>query len=280
MSSPTSTGVTTLIIGASGKTGRRVAQKLAQRGISFRGVSRSSTPAFDWQTPENWATVLKGIREVYISYAPDLAMPQAPEHIRQFCHAARKSGVEKIVLLSGRGEPAAQHCETIVQQSGLLWTVIRASWFIQNFTEGAFAPMIAEGVIALPDSGIKEPFIDIEDIADIAVKALTSGTLNNRLFEVTGPQSLTFAELAEQFSEKSADTIRYIPLTMAQFTRQLREQQTPEDTIQMLEYLFGEVLDGRNARTSSGVEQALERPATDILTTLRREIRQTANSAG
>ena len=260
-----------LIIGASGKTGQRVAQKLTQQNLSFRTAGRQTIPAFDWQQPGHWATCLAGVKTVYLTYSPDLAMPQAPADIQHFCDIAKSQNVEHIVLLSGRGEPEAQMCERIVQRSGMSWTVIRASWFLQNFTEGAFSPMVASGVIALPVAEVKEPFIDIDDIAEIAVKALTHSDLVNQVYEVTGPRLLSFSELASEISQITGQPMQFQFLPQADFSHHLREQKTPEDAIFMLEYLFQEVLDGRNAFTTPGVENALQRPATDPATAFQRE---------
>lgn len=265
-----------LIIGASGKTGQRVAHRLEQRQIAYRGVSRNTSPAFDWNLPEHWRVALKGIKTVYLTYSPDLAIPQAKEHIKAFCEAAISANVEHIILLSGRGEPAAQDCELVLQQSGLDWTIIRASWFLQNFTEGEFAPLVHAGEVALPAATTLEPFIDIDDIADIAVEAITSPQLRNQLFEVTGPELLQFPDVVNIINEITGQSIGFTPLKVDDFIEYLSQQGTPPEVYELLRYLFTEVLDGRNAHVTDGVQRALNRPATDIRTTLLRELKKNA----
>ncbi len=253
-----------LVLGANGKTGKRVASKLEKSGHHIRRGSRSASPAFDWQDESGWHAALTNIKAVYVSYFPDLAVPQAPSTIHNFCAAAKAAGVEHLVLLSGRGEPAAQQCEQIVQASGINWTVVRASWFNQNFSEGEFANMVAEGTIALPARQAREPFVDVEDIADVAVAALTGQCANKRVYEVTGPRLMSFAEVADELSHALDREIRFLPISDAVFAQEMRWQGAPADTIELLMFLFNEVLDGRNAHICNGVEQALGRPARDF----------------
>lgn len=253
---------TTLVIGGTGKTGRRVVEQLQQQQLPVRVGSRHNDPAFDWQNSATWQAALHGVKSVYLTFYPDLAVPGAPQAIEQFCDVALQEGVEHIVLLSGRGELEAQRCEQIVQGKGMDWTIIRASWFCQNFSEGAFCESILEGALALPVSDTPEPFIDIDDIADVAVAALTHPIQHKgQLYEVTGPSLLNFSEVANILSEELGRHIAFVPLTTSQFEEALREQKQPEGMIQLLTYLFTEVLDGRNAYIADGVQRALGRPA-------------------
>ena len=255
-----------LITGATGKTGKRIAHKLEQQGGSVRHGSRNGNPAFDWNDDSTWAPALRNIESVYLSYFPDLAVPQAPAAIQKFCAMAKTEGVEHLVLLSGRGEPAAQACEEIVQASGLAWTIVRASWFNQNFSEGAFAEMVASGVIALPVDNVLEPFIDVDDIADVAVAALRATRHRYQLYEVTGPRLLSFSEIAKELSLALGKEIRFVPISTKVFLQEMRRKGVPAETLELLVFLFKEVLDGRNAYTSKGVEEALGRPARDFST--------------
>ncbi len=166
----------TLVLGGTGKTGRRVAERLKSKGHEVRVGSRSAVPSFDWDNEKGWDAALKDVTAVYITYAPDLAMPGAPDAIQAFVDLAKRRGVKRLVLLSGRGEEEAQACERIVQTAGLEWTIVRASWFNQNFSEGAFIDMVLGGTITLPAGDQVEPFVDVDDIADVAVAALSEGS--------------------------------------------------------------------------------------------------------
>jgi len=253
-----------LVLGATGKTGSRIATKLRKRGISVRDGSRAAARPFDWDKPEAWPALLDGVKAVYLNYAPDLAIPGAAEAIETFTGMAVLSGVERIVLLSGRGEEEAQRSERIVQRSGLDWTVVRASWFAQNFSEGAFLPMVLAGEVALPAGDIPEPFIDIDDIADVAVAALTEDGHASEVYEVTGPRLLTFAEAVDIISTASKRSVRYTQISHEVFLDGVYRSNMPEEVAWLLDYLFSTVLDGRNAHICDGVERALGRRPRDF----------------
>ncbi|MHC4893444.1 MAG: NmrA family NAD(P)-binding protein, partial [Planctomycetota bacterium] len=235
-----------LVIAASGKTGRRVADLLEQRGLEVRRASRSSAVRFDWDDESTWAPAMEGVESAYVVYTPDLAVPAAPAALTRFTEIAKAAGVRRLVLLSGRGEEAAQACEQIVAKSGLEWTVVRASWFMQNFSEGPFLDLVLSGAIALPVSDVREPFIDIDDIAEVAVEALVNDGHNGEVYEVTGPQLMTFAEIARDLSEATGREIPFVSLSVEQFRQGLIEAGLPQDYRELLEFLFTTVLDGRN----------------------------------
>lgn len=275
MQQPETTAPLTLVLTANGKTGRRVAERLEQRGIPVRRGSRSAELPFDWNDQATWAPVLAGVEVAYVVYTPDLAVPEAPAAIAAFCELARRAGVRRLVLLSGRGEPEAQRCERIVAESGLEWTVVRASWFAQNFTEGPFADLVLSGEVALPVGDVTEPFIDADDLADVAVAALTEDGHDGEVYEVTGPRSLSFPELVAEIGAAADRDLRFTPISLEDFTSGLAQAGVPADYIDLLSYLFSTVLDGRNAAVCDGVERALGRPPRDF-----REFARDAVAAG
>ncbi|MBC3767047.1 NmrA family NAD(P)-binding protein [Neptunicella marina] len=255
------TNQTILVVGANGKTGSRVVNLLTDKNIEVRKASRSSDTFFDWQQPSSWDAALTGVQAAYVTYFPDLALPSAPAHIQQFCELARQKGVEHITLLSGRGEEAAQICEDIVKQSGLSWNIVRCAWFNQNFNEGLFKVALDSGVLAFPVGFVKEPFVDVNDIADVVVASLTEPGHQNKLYELTGPELLSFEDLAALFSQELGKTVSFQPVSVEQFSLSLQQMGVPDEVIQMLTYLFTQVLDGRNESLADGVSQALNRPA-------------------
>lgn len=252
-----------LIIGGGGKTGGRVNTLLKARGFSTRPVSRNTTPAFDWTRPEGWAQALDGVSAAYVTYQPDLAIEGATEAIAELCRLARAKGLQRIVLLSGRGEPGAQRAEAVLQASGVEWTIVRASWFDQNFSEGYLIEGVLAGEVALPAGPVREPFIDIDDIADVVTVALSEDGHANRLYEVTGPRLLTFAEAVAEIAQVTGRPIRYRQITPDEFTAGMRGA-APDDVIDLLHELFNVVLDGRNSSVTYGVQEALGRPARDF----------------
>lgn len=253
-----------LILGGTGKTGSRIVSKLRALGIPTRVGSRSATPSFDWDNESTWAPVLKSVKSVYINFSPDLAVPGATDSIRALVKEAAKQEVKHLVILSGRGEAEAQACERIVQESGIDWTVIRASWFNQNFSEGAFVDMVNQGVIALPAGQIAEPFVDIEDIADVAVAALTALGHTAKVYELTGPRLMTFSDIAHELSMATGREIVFHPLTHEEFVEGVKQSGAPDIVVWMMDYLFATVLDGRNSYLCNGVQEALGRQPKDF----------------
>lgn len=260
---------TILIIGGRGKTGARVDRLLKTRGVPTRPVSRSSAVPFDWTRRETWPAALNGVSKAYVTYHPDLAVDGADEDIAELSRIAREEGLEQIVLLSGRGEPGAQRAEAALQASGVPWTVVRASWFSQNFSEGFLLDSVLAGEVALPAGPVPEPFIDTDDIADVAFAALTDERHAGKLYEVTGPRALTFAEAIDEIAKAAGRSIHYVQISPGQFVEQTRPY-VPEEMLSLLNELFTVVLDGRNVEVMHGVEEALGRKPVDFAESARR----------
>ena len=171
-----------LVIGGTGKTGRRVAERLIELGHNVRIGGRKTSPVFDWDNPDTYAEALKDMDRAYIVYYPDLAVPGSKEAIAKLTETALKSGLEKVVLLSGKGEKEAEACEDIVANSGLNYTLVRASWFNQNFSEGAFLNFVLNGTVALPMPHAEIPFVDANDIADVVTKVIVDDAYNGQTY--------------------------------------------------------------------------------------------------
>ncbi len=253
-----------LVLGGTGKTGRRVAEKLAGPGKEVRIGSRSEKPPFDWENRETWNDALEGINAVYITFQPDLAVPGASEAIQAFTSLAVKKGVQKMVLLSGRGEKEAQVCEQIVMDAGVDWTIVRASWFNQNFSESFLLDPILAGQVALPRGEMPEPFVDTDDIADVVVASLLEDQHAGKIYELTGPRLLTFKQIIAEIAKATGRDIKFTPLSIDEYKNMLREHHIPEDFLWLIDYLFTEVLDGRNSSVTDDIEKVLGRKAKDF----------------
>lgn len=260
------------ILGGSGKTGRRVAERLLAKGKDVRLASRSTVPAFDWTDPSNWAAVLEGVDAAYVSYQPDLAVPGAVEAIRTLSRLAMEKGVRQLVLLSGRGEDEALAAEEALKQSGIGFTIIRASWFFQNFSEAFLLDGIQAGELVLPAGDVREPFIDAGDIADVAVAALTEPGHDGETYEVTGPRLMTFGEAVAEIARQSGRDIRFMTVGIGDYVAMLEQAQIPADYIWLVQYLFTSVLDGRNESLTDGVAKALGRPPRDFADFVRETV--------
>ncbi|GAA0743588.1 NmrA family NAD(P)-binding protein [Gaetbulibacter jejuensis] len=255
-----------LIIGGTGKTGRRVVEQLQKKGIQPRIGSRQATPSFDWDDKNTWIESLKGIEKMYITYYPDLAVPGAKEAIESLTYLAKELGVKKVVLLSGKGEVEAEACEAIVKNSGVDYTIVRASWFNQNWSESFFLDPILSGEVALPMSNVLIPFVDANDIAEVAATVLLDNNYNGKTIEVTGPELITFKDIIHTISTVTNRNLTFHEITLEQYIEGMRQMQLPEDVIWLIEYLFSNVLTNpNNQKISNDIEQVLGRKARTFL---------------
>jgi len=254
-----------LIIGATGKTGSRVAARLKSRGHAVRHGSRRSPTPFDWDRPDTWAAALDGVGSAYVTFFPDLAFPGAVEKLGALCESAKAAGVARLVLLSGRGEHHARQGEEVVRASGVGFTIVRSAWFAQNFSEGYLRDPILAGVLPMPGGDVPEPIIDIEDLADVVVAALTEDNHAGELYEVTGPRLMTFADMAAEIALATGRPVRHVPISFAEFHANIAR--TGGDFVaDVFTAIARETLDGRNAHVTDGVKRALGRPPRDFTT--------------
>jgi uncharacterized protein YbjT (DUF2867 family) len=260
---------TTLVLGGTGKTGRRVVERLEERGLPVRVGSRSGEPPFDWENEATWAPALQNVGSVYVTYYPDIAVPGSVAAVRSFAELAVENGVRRLVLLSGRGEPEAERAELALQEvvdakAGAEWTILRSTWFMQNFSEDFMLEHVLSGEIRLPAGDVPTPFLDADDIADVAVAALTEEGHAGELYELTGPRSLTFTEAAAEIASAAGREVRYVPVSLEEHAAEAAEHGVPAEVVELLTYLFAEVVDGRNADTTDGVRRALGREPRDF----------------
>ncbi|MGX5843346.1 NAD(P)H-binding protein [Mesorhizobium sp. ArgA1] len=253
-----------LILGGTGKTGRRLAERLTAQGVAVRIGSRSGSPRFHWEVPATWGPAMQGVSAVYISYYPDIAVPGAAETVGAFARLAVANGVTRLVLLSGRGETEAQRAEEMVKASGAEWTILRCAWFSQNFSEGFLVDSLLDGEVALPVGNVGEPFIDVDDIADAAFVALTEPGHVGQLYELTGPRLLSFADAVAEIAKATGRDISYVRISHDEFTAATAAHELPPEIAWLLNELFTEVLDGRNEVLTDGVQGVLGRAPKDF----------------
>ncbi|MDA3626362.1 NAD(P)H-binding protein [Saccharopolyspora sp. WRP15-2] len=255
---------TTLVLGATGKSGRRVAARLRLRGTPVRAASRSSRTPFDWSDPAGWDPALQGVAAVYV------VPPAVPGPVHEFVRRAEAAGVRRLVLLSGRGADTwgdttfgldMRSAEDAVRGSALEWTVLRASNFAQNFDEDLFRAPLRAGELALPAGAVPEPFIDLEDVADVADAVLAEpGRHEGQVYELTGPRALTFAEAVDLISRASGQPITYKQISPAEYTEVLVDQGLSEDDAHHVAEMFVVMERGVIAGTTDDVAAVLGRP--------------------
>ncbi|MFC9219788.1 NAD(P)H-binding protein [Streptomyces hygroscopicus] len=253
----------TLVLGATGNTGRRVAARLRLRETHVRAASRSSKPPFDWFRPAGWDQVLRGVTAVYV------VPPPVPGPVHEFVARAEAAGVRRLVLLSGHGADNwgdsvfgldMRSAEDAVRGSALEWTVLRASNFAQNFDGHPFRVPLAAGELALPAGAVPEPFIDLEDVADVAAAVLSEpGRHAGRVYELTGPRGLTWAEAVELISRASGLPIVYRRISPAEYTATLVQEGWSEDEAKHLTEMFVLLERGTAAWTTDDVATVLAR---------------------
>jgi uncharacterized protein YbjT (DUF2867 family) len=258
-----STNNTILVVGSTGKTGKRVTNQLEAQGIPVRHGLRSADIPFDWDDPQTWPAALAGVTKVYLTYYPDLAVPGSVDAIRKLTELAVNAGVSRLVLLSGRNEAEAEKAERVVMASGLQWTVVRCAFFAQNFSEGAWLDEVLAGTVSLPVDSVQEPFIDADDIADVVVAALTDDRHVGRLYELTGPRLLSFRDAVAEIGAAAGRDISFVSVPHEDYTAMLTEYGLPQDFIWLLNHLFTEVL-GSKVQLGDGVQRALGREPKDF----------------
>ncbi|MER7403454.1 NAD(P)H-binding protein [Streptomyces sp. NPDC000070] len=258
-----------LVTAATGKTGRRVARLLGERGVPVRAASRSTTPAFDWTDRGTWEPALRGVTGTYVVH-PGLGSPQAADDVAAFARQAAAAGARHAVLLSTPSDawgPAQEHvlaAERALEHAGLDWTVLRVRWFFQNFSEDFLHDPVLSGEVRLPAGDGKEAFIDAEDIAEVAVAALTEAGHAGWHYELSGPRLMTFADAVAEIARATGRDLRYVPLTPEAYAREQRARGVPEEWVRLTVDLYEHVRSGGLASLGDGVRKALGRAPRDF----------------
>lgn len=252
------------VLSGTGTTGRRIVSRLEARGVPTRSASRRGDPPFDWADESTFGATLEGVRAAYLAYHPDMAAPGAAETVATLSQIAVAAGVERLVLLSGRGEEDGWPTEEAVRGSGAAWTILRSSWFSQNFSESFLIDPVLAGEVVLPTGSVTEPFVDVDDLADAAVAALTTSRHEGRTYELTGPRLLTFGDAVDEIAKATGRSISFVPVSPAEFAAHLAEQAVPPELVDFLTHLFTKVLDGRNSHLTGDLEEIIGRRSTDF----------------
>ncbi|MET7452066.1 NAD(P)H-binding protein [Streptomyces sp. NPDC005574] len=260
-----SRNMTLVVTGASGRTGRRVAESARAAGWTVRPASRAH--GFDWQDASTWVGTLRGADAAYLVFPSDVGGPDAARGIGLLAHEAVGIGVRRLVLLSSRGEERARPTEEALRESGADWTVLRAAWFMQNFSEGPLLEGLRRsGELVFPGGAVREPFIDVRDVADVVVAVLTAGDryLGQGL-AVSGPRLLSFGDAVAEIAAATGRELTYRAVSARRHGDDLAGSGVPVVEADHLVELFESLLDGRNAYLSSdAVREALGRPPRDF----------------
>ena len=252
---------TILVIGATGKTGRRIVARLRAGDRPVRPASRTSEVAFDWTDESTWNAALAGVSAIYI------ALPLTPVPTQELVDRAVASGVRRLVALSGRGADTWDAgfgqdmvaLEQAVQESGVEWSILRASNFAQNFSEDAFWEPIMAGDVQLPVGGVPEPFIDVEDVAEVAAALLTRDDQVGKIIEVTGPESLTWGDAIGLIAKEIGRDVRFVDVAPEEFVTLQTSAGVPQEDVETLDTMFAEIRRGKLTAPTDGVREVLGR---------------------
>ncbi|PZF80455.1 NAD(P)H-binding protein [Jiangella anatolica] len=268
--------MTILLTGATGKIGRRVGARLRDLDVPVRPAGRGSTPPFDWTDESSWPAALDGVRAAFV-------VPyDGAQLTRPFVAAAIRAGVERIVLLSGRGVDVPDYLppewmagnahvdgEAALRAADVDWTILRPGWFAQNFSEGFFRDAVLAGELRLPGGDGAASFVDAEDIAAVAVAALTEDDHVGSTYELSGPRAVTLAEAVAEIAAASGRDVRYAHVDHDDFVRELVDQGWAPDDAEGYAVMVSPLRRGIDAYLSDGVEKVLGRPARDFRDVVR-----------
>ena len=259
-----------LILGGKGKTGRRVVAQLEANGTPVRLASRSSEQRFDWNDEGTWSGATAGIDTAY------LAPPVGPTGLAQagkFIKQAAAEGLRRVVLLSGRGVgspdrefavyESSLELEYAVKESGADWTIVRPAWFMQNFSEDFLYDYVMAGEIRLSAGTGSEAWIDTNDVGDVMAAVILDETHTGETYSLSGPRTLTMADVAGELSTATGRPIQYVDLEPEQHVAELTEFMTREDA-ESVRDLFAVIRNHRSEYVSDGVEQVLGRAPRDF----------------
>lgn len=265
------------MIAATGKTGRRVVGQLERLGVTARAASRTGPVRFDWYDETTWEAALDGARGAYVvdpsllGEVPDLA---AGRVVARFADLARALGVSRLVLLSARdldrvGRPDLLGAETAVMKAGVDWTILRPTWFMQNFSEDFFRAPVAAGELRLPTADGHEPLLDLDDLAAVAAAVLTQDGHAGKVYELSGPRLLSFGEVTDEIGRVTGREIAYVPISPDDYRASLIADGMSAEFAELQTMLLQRIGEDRNAYLSDGVAQVMKREPRDLTVFVR-----------
>jgi uncharacterized protein YbjT (DUF2867 family) len=259
-----------LVTGGTGKTGSLVARQLAARGVEARVATRNVTTPdqvhFEWGNTASFSTALDGVDAIYL-VAPTDRTDHLPV-MRPLLEQAVNQGVSQLVLLSAsslpEGAPMMGEVHAWLRANAARWTVLRPSWFMQNFVTQHLPSIVNEGCIYSATQDGRTPFIDAADIAAVAVEALSDPTLASAERILTGPETLSYDEVAARLSAVSQRPVRHCRLTVEELARRYAGFGIPEHYAGELALMDNAIAHGSEDRTTTEVEQVTGRKATKL----------------
>ncbi|MBJ7289815.1 NAD(P)H-binding protein [Williamsia sp.] len=255
-----------LVLGSTGTVGRSVSALLAEEGLDARRATRSPQSAgqirFDWFAPETWAPALADVSAVYLIAPVGAADPAVV--VEPFLRAARDAGVRRVVVQSSSavsaGDPGLGEIHTLAEQLIPEWTVLRPSWFMQNFTgSSSLAEGVRAGEIVTATGDGPVAFIDARDIAAVGVRALVDPIPRVGAYVVTGPQAVTYSQAAEVITRFTGAPVTHRSVTVDELAALHVEHGLPAEYAPILAALDLDIAAGSENRLTDVVEDVTGR---------------------
>ncbi|RKH18778.1 oxidoreductase [Corallococcus sp. CA047B] len=256
-----------LVTGASGNTGRPIAEGLASEGFRVRTATRSTTPPFpsadhvlfDWADPTTHEPAVDGVDRMYLLLPPLDADPSLL--MNPFIERALARGVRRVVLLSAsaipEGSPGLGQVHRFVREHAPEWSVLQPSWFMQNFANPQNqhgASVRRDGTLMTSTDKGRVGFVDTADIAAVGVRALADEPSHDTAHVITGPQALSYDDIAAVMSRVSGRPIRHVHASQEEVRRHLQEGTgMPEAYARLLAGLDVTLRDGAEDRVTDTV---------------------------
>ncbi|WP_041624921.1 NAD(P)H-binding protein [Stackebrandtia nassauensis] len=252
---------TILVIGSTGKIGRHVAERLRERDVTVKAASRSGPVHFDWHDEATWPGALDGAQGAYLVDSQDA--DRVPL-LRRFSALAAHRGLRRLVFLSAREaesvNPTLEEKEAAIKDAGTEWTILRPVWFNQNFSEvAAFREPLRAGELRLPAGDGPQPFIDAEDIAEVAAAALTTDGHHGRTYDLSGPEAISFGEAVAHIAKATGRDLRYRPVSAEDYVADPAAFGAQPGQAEGYALLMAAIAEGKTSHLSDGVKQALGR---------------------
>ncbi len=260
-----------LILGGAGKTGRRIATQLHDRGVELKLASRSSQPPFDWHDDSTWPATVRGTDTAYLAPPVD---PAGLDAVGSFITQAAADGLRRVVLLSGRGvgKPGREFAvyesslavEEAVKASGLDWTIVQPAWFMQNFSEEFLLDYVLAGQIRISAGEGGEAWVDTDDVGDVMTEVLLNTRHVGQTYALSGPRLLTMVDVAAELARVTGRTIDYVALEPDEHVAEMIAMGVPRPDAKAVGDLFAVIRNHRSEYLSDGVQRVLGREPRDF----------------
>lgn len=275
-----------LVTGATGTVGQEVAKALQARAIPFTAAVRDVDKAkemlgrethaihFDFEQPQTFDQAVQSVDRVFL-LGPPLNM-HLDQLIEPFIDYLYKNEIKRVVYLSAFGAESMRGLpfHTVVEQKlkamDFAWTILRPSFFSQNFKSYEYENITEHGITYMPAGDGKVGFVDVCDVGEVTAAVLTDNQHIHREYVLTGPETLSYYDAAQQLSELIGKPVRYPAPTPEEYTDTLKKSGAPDFIAPYMNEVYGLIRDGKVDQVSPAIEDILHRPPNPLREVLQR----------